>query len=145
MNCTIGTHQKQLRSLALLSVLTALMFSACTWAQTQSTLLDQGIYAEDSLGDLDKAIELYEQILADVEANRAYAAQAQYRLGVCYTKKGLEKDAAAAFRKVVDRYSDQATLGPGPCPPYETGVWDQWRNFGHGSPTDMGVVCGYDR
>ena len=112
MNYTIGTHQKRLRvrSLALLPVLAAFVFSAGTWGQNQSTLLDQGIYAEDSLGDLDKAIELYEQILANAEANRAYAAQAQYRVGVCYAKKGLESDAAAAFRKVVDRYSDQPEL-----------------------------------
>ena len=90
----------------MVSLLTAPMFSACTWAQSSSTLLDQGIYAEDSLGDLDKAIELYEQILANAEANRVYAAQAQYRLGVCYAKMGRAEDAAAAFQKVIDGYSD---------------------------------------
>ena len=56
------------RSRAWLSVLTALMFSASAWAQSQSTLLDRGIYAEDSLGDLDKAIEIYEQILGGGQA-----------------------------------------------------------------------------
>lgn len=90
----------------------AAMLAACPLAVAQSVseLMEKGIYTEETAGDLDGAIGIYEQVLLNAEANRVFAAQAQYRVGVCYVKKGQEKNAAAAFRKVVDRYSGQPTL-----------------------------------
>ncbi len=88
------------------TVFAALAAPESGWTQESTTLLDQGIYAEETVGDLDAAIGIYERILLNAEANRVYAAQAQYRLGVCYAKMGREGDASAAFQKVIDRYAD---------------------------------------
>ncbi len=84
----------------------AAILAACPmgFAQSASELLEKGIYTEETAGDLDAAIGIYEQIVENHDSNHTYVARAQFRLGVCYLKKGLEEEAAAAFRKVVDRY-----------------------------------------
>ena len=83
-----------------------LAFSPMVFAQSASELLEKGFYAEETEGDLDAAIGIYERIVEDDDANRTYIARAQFRLGVCYMKKGMEEEAAAAFLKVVERYAD---------------------------------------
>ena len=40
-------------------------------------LLEQAIFTEETVGDLDTAMELYEQIVARTDADRSYGAQAQ--------------------------------------------------------------------
>ena len=87
-----------------------LAIGAMAFAQPASELLEKGFYAEETEGDLDAAIGIYERIVEDDDANRAHIAKAQFRLGVCYVKKGMDADAAAAFRKVVERYADQPAL-----------------------------------
>ncbi len=76
-------------------------------AESTSTLLEQGVYYQDTAGDLDAAIQTYQKILADAKANRQYLAEAQYRLGVCLLKKGEPDKAIEAFQKVVEQYGDQ--------------------------------------
>jgi Tol biopolymer transport system component len=78
------------------------------WGQSVSTLLQEGIFTEETVGDLDAAIKIYEKIVAESERNRPFAAQAQYRVGMCYLKQGEKDRAAAAFRKVIDRFPQQA-------------------------------------
>ncbi len=39
-------------------------------------LLEQAIFTEETVGDLDAAMELYEQIVARTDADRSYGAQA---------------------------------------------------------------------
>ena len=79
-------------------------------AQSVSELLEKGIFAEETVGDLDAAIKIYEQIAAGAEKNRSYAAQAQYRLGMCHLKKGQKQEAVIAFRKLIDRFPKQEEL-----------------------------------
>jgi hypothetical protein len=43
-------------------------------AQSASQLLEKGIYAEETVGDLDGAIKIYKQIVAEAKANREFAA-----------------------------------------------------------------------
>lgn len=78
--------------------------------ESASTLLEKGVYYEETAGDLDAAIQTYKKVVEDAQANRKYAAEAQYRLGVCLMKKGQQQEAVEAFRKVVDLYPDQRTL-----------------------------------
>ena len=78
--------------------------------QSISALLEKGIYSEQSKGDLDAAMKLYEQILAEAKGNQALAAQAQYRLGVCYYKKKQYTQASAAFEKLIADYPEQKEL-----------------------------------
>ena len=79
-------------------------------AQTMSDLLEQAIFKEETVGDLDAAIKIYEQIVAEAKANRSYAAQAQYRLGMCYLKQGRKDHSAAAFRKLIEQFPKQREL-----------------------------------
>ncbi len=94
------------RNIAILAV-AALVFTSPAWGQSASTLLQEGIFIEETVGDLDAAIEIYERIAASAEKDRTYAALAQYRLGMCYLKKGLKQDAAVAFRKLIDQFPQQ--------------------------------------
>ena len=94
----------------LFPLVALLAISPMAFAQSVSELLEKGIFEEETAGDLDAAIGIYQQIVENHDANHKYIARAQFQLGVCYAKKGQEQDAVAAFRKVVDRYSGQPTL-----------------------------------
>ncbi|MHC4444593.1 MAG: DUF3108 domain-containing protein [Planctomycetota bacterium] len=75
-----------------------------------SNLLEKGIYAEETKGDLDEAIKIYRQIVQDTQANRRYVAQALYRMGMCYNKSGKKDEATKAFEKLIKEYADQKKL-----------------------------------
>lgn len=79
-------------------------------AASPSDLLEQGIYAQETKGDLDAAVQLYEQVVKEAKAGQALAAQAQYRLGVCLYKQKNYPAATAAFEKLVKDYPDQKEL-----------------------------------
>jgi hypothetical protein len=89
----------------------ALFFLAGSAAgQPASDLLQSGIYSQDTLGDLNSAIRIYRQILDSGPAMRLYAAQAQYRLGICLLRKGDRAGAAEAFQAVIREHPDQPAL-----------------------------------
>lgn len=67
---------------------------------------EKAFYYEDVQGDLQKAIELYEQILKKFPENREIASKAQLHIGLCYEKMGL-KEAQKAFQKVIDNFPEQ--------------------------------------
>src|SRR5690349_21745973 len=79
-------------------------------AATAGELLEKAIYAEETVGDLDQAIKLYEQVIDEGKSAQSAAAKAQYRLGLIYEKQGKGDLAAAAFRAVVDNYPDEKDL-----------------------------------
>jgi tetratricopeptide (TPR) repeat protein len=79
-------------------------------AESPSVLLQKGIFAEETEGNLDAAIRIYQQIVAEGEANRSLAAQAQYRLGVCYQKKGHKDQAIAALRQLITAFPNEGEL-----------------------------------
>lgn len=79
-------------------------------AASPSDLLEQGIYSEETKGDLDAALQLYQQAIAQSKADEAIAAQAQYHLGACYYKLRDYTNAAAAFQAVVNNYPGQTNL-----------------------------------
>ncbi len=71
---------------AMLGVVILQLGSAAVAAEPLSVLLEKGIYAEETLGDLDQAIRIYGQISAKSKAERPIAAQAQFRQGRCLTR-----------------------------------------------------------
>lgn len=75
-----------------------------------AVLLEKAIFTEETVGDLDAAIDLYKQIIEQAGIDRRHAAQAQYRLAMCYLKKGDKTAAVQHFRAVASAYSDQAEL-----------------------------------
>lgn len=79
-------------------------------AAPASVLLEQGIYTEETVGDLPRAIEIYSEIVADNQANRKYVAEALFRMGRCYESSGQTKLALEELKKLVDQYPDQEEL-----------------------------------
>jgi tetratricopeptide (TPR) repeat protein len=90
-------------SIVSAAILTCVSASA---ADLPSDLLEKAIYTEETVGDLDKAIEIYEKIISQAKANRKFVAQAQLRLGKCLLKQGKKKEAEETFRKLVARFKD---------------------------------------
>ena len=79
-------------------------------AATPSELLQKAIYTEETVGDVDAAIKLYEQVVAEGKTAQDAAAQAQYRLALCYEKKGRDADAKAAFEALIENYPNAKDL-----------------------------------
>ena len=69
--------------------------------------LHKAVYAEETEGDLDKAIGLYEQVIEEAGEAERIAAKAAYKLGGCYLKKGDKEFAALCFQSVVEKYPSQ--------------------------------------
>ncbi|MCF7956774.1 MAG: tetratricopeptide repeat protein [Phycisphaerae bacterium] len=76
---------------------------------TISTQIREGVYKEEVEGDLDAAIKIYEGIITAHADNQRYAAQATYRLGLCYLKKGQNDKAIEQFERIVKDYPTEKT------------------------------------
>ncbi len=94
------------RTVFAMVTVAALAVGTVAEAQTASELLEKGIYTEETVGDLDAAIKIYEKIVAEDQANRQFVAQAQFRLGQCLAKQGKKKGAEKVFQDLVDRFKD---------------------------------------
>lgn len=97
-------------TLSTLTLLVAALVAAPAPAQPAADLLEKAIYTEETVGDLDAAIGLYQQIVDDADATRPAAADALYRLGLCHQKQGHADQAAAAFETLVEKYPEQTDL-----------------------------------
>ncbi|MEZ5277957.1 MAG: tetratricopeptide repeat protein [Opitutaceae bacterium] len=88
-----------------------LLFAATGNAQDDkplvSELLEAGVYQEEARGDLDAAIALYQQVVDSDEISRPKAAEAQYRLAVCYQKQGNNAMAVRSFEALVKNFPNQ--------------------------------------
>lgn len=79
-------------------------------SKSASVLLQEGLYAEETEGDLEKAIGIYEQVRSEAAEIERLAAKATYQLGMCYLKKGEEEKAAEYFQEVVTKYAKQTAI-----------------------------------
>lgn len=79
-------------------------------AQTGAELLQKGIYTQETVGDIDGAIRLYQQVIALGGEAREQTAQAQYRLGQCLLRKGSTSEATKAFEKLIADFPEQKEL-----------------------------------
>ena len=99
------------RTMLLVAVVIAgVTIGSATRADSASGLLEKGIYTEETAGDLDKAIAIYEKVVAEGKAGHALAAQAQYHIGQCLLKQGKKAEATAAFQKLMSDFPDQKDL-----------------------------------
>ncbi len=96
--------------LLLLSTATLLAAAPAAWADSPSDLMEQGIYSEETKGDLASAVQLYQRVIAQAKSDQALAAQAQYHLGLCYYKQKNYTDANTAFETLVKDYPDQKDM-----------------------------------
>lgn len=79
-------------------------------AEPISTLMEKAVFTEETTGNLDEAIKLYQQIVKQTEADRSVIAQAHYRLGLCLLKKNQKPEAIEAFKKVTTLFGDQKDI-----------------------------------
>jgi hypothetical protein len=82
-------------------------------AQTQPTaseLLQRGIYAQETAGDLDGAIKIFRQIVDSHPQQREIGAQAQYRLGMTLLAKGDSNGASQEIQRLGWDYPDYNAL-----------------------------------
>ena len=96
--------------LLLLSTTTLLAAAPAAWADSASDLMEQGIYSEETKGNLASAVQLYQKVIAQAKTDQALAAQAQYHLGLCYYKQKNYTDANTAFETLVKDYPDQKDM-----------------------------------
>lgn len=71
-------------------------------------LFQAALHEEEVVGDLERAISLYEKA-ADSSQDRHLMAQALFRVGVCREKLGQER-AEAAFQRILDEFPDQQRI-----------------------------------
>src|SRR5260370_36805913 len=95
--------------------LTVLMLAACIataagFAQSAAQLLEKGIFAQETEGNLDNAIAIYRQLINGNPTQRELGAQAQYRLAQALLQKGDVVGASQEFDGLSRDYSDDAIL-----------------------------------
>jgi hypothetical protein len=96
--------------LAILHIIGIVGIVQAAVEKSPMVLFQEALYQEETEGDLDKAIELYGQVLDEAAEVKHLAARSLYQLGMCHLKKG-EKDAAADyFRQIVNKYAKQTSV-----------------------------------
>lgn len=101
---------ERLENITIIFLLAVGFFTSTAPAKTVSVLPQEGLYAEEIQGDLDAAIKIYEQVISESKETQRAAAQATYRIGMCYLKKGEKAKAAEQFQNVISKYSEQKAL-----------------------------------
>jgi len=79
-------------------------------AASSAESLEKAIYTEETKGDVKAAIQIYQQIVDDVRADRSLVAQAQLRLGLCQLKLGNKPQAISALDRLTQEFPDKDKL-----------------------------------
>ncbi|MFZ2053370.1 MAG: tetratricopeptide repeat protein [Candidatus Aminicenantales bacterium] len=80
-------------------------------AQNGYDLFQKALAKERAEGNLEEAIALYQKVIEETK-DESLAAKAQFRIGICYEKLGLNKAKLAqdAFEKVISEYPGQRDI-----------------------------------
>lgn len=100
---------RTLRVLPLVATLVCVVASPAI-AATVEELLEKGIYEEETVGNLDEAIQIYRKVVQDAAQTERVAANAQFRLAQCLLKQEKKEEAKEAFRQLVKKYPAQQEL-----------------------------------
>ena len=79
-------------------------------APSLGALLQSGVYQEETVGNLDAAAKIYQQLLDQAGTNRAYAAQAALRLGMIQLKQKQTDQGIATLTRLGTDYPEQKEL-----------------------------------
>jgi len=114
LTLTHGTFvKKRIKTMKTQFFLTiALVFLTCSVSAQEnraSVALTTAIYEEEVTGNLDKAIELYLDILKKYPDDRPVAAKTLYHLGLVNEKMGKQK-ASDYFTRLIKTYPDQTEM-----------------------------------
>ncbi|MCB1097118.1 MAG: tetratricopeptide repeat protein [Verrucomicrobiae bacterium] len=90
----------------LLGIVGLLGIVSVTWAQDAKSLLQQGLFAEEAEGKLEKAAASYQQIIDDYDAARAFAVAAIYRLAEVRRKQEQNDQAAQLYQRILAEFAD---------------------------------------
>ncbi len=101
---------KNTKTITILCLLASAFLAPFAAAESPTVLLKQGIYVEETEGDLDKAIEIYKQVLDQAAKVQRLASRATFQLGMCHLKKGEKEKAAEYFQQLISKYPTQKTL-----------------------------------
>jgi Tol biopolymer transport system component len=93
----------------LIIILTLLTCSVSAQESRASVALTAAIYEEEVTGNLDKAVNLYLEILKKYPDDRPVAARTLYHLGLVNEKMGKQK-AREYFTRLVNSYPDQSEM-----------------------------------
>jgi hypothetical protein len=88
----------------------ALMLTASAFAQTAAEQLRKGIFAQESQGKIDDAINIYRQLANSTLTPREIAAQAQYRLSQSLLQKGDIANATREMERLERDFSEYRNL-----------------------------------
>lgn len=92
---------------------TTLLLSSAAFADNKTPTLgqqlEQAIYAEETLGELDKAAVLYEAIIQQELSNKSITAEALARLIECQKKQGNIEAARTNFQKIKAEYAEHTS------------------------------------
>jgi len=91
-------------------VAVVLSMGTAAWGASPSELLEKAIHAEETAGNIDEAIKLYEQVIIEGKAARNAAAQAEYRLAQCLLKKNKPAEANAELEKLIKEFPEEKEL-----------------------------------
>jgi carboxyl-terminal processing protease len=80
------------------------------FADSADELLEKGIYTEETKGELSAAVQIYQRIVDDPQADRSLVAQAQLRLGLCQLKLGNKPQAISALERLTQEFPDKDKL-----------------------------------
>ena len=108
--CILQLRRTQTGRAAAIAGLLILLLASPVSAADAAELLEKGIYTEETVGDLNEAIKVYEQVVTAGNDARKAAAEAQFRIGACYLKQGKTDQATAAFQSVVDNFPTETEL-----------------------------------
>lgn len=103
-------HLSILKSALLAASLTLQPNAAVAQSTSPSELLEKGIYAEETKGDIESAITIYQQLVNEAKASQSLAAKAQLRLGQCLLKKNRRNEAVAAFEKLIRDFPNEKEI-----------------------------------
>ncbi|MGD0498286.1 MAG: tetratricopeptide repeat protein [Bryobacteraceae bacterium] len=93
------------------TVLAVMLFGVLAAAQDPiAEALRKGIIEEDANHNLNAAIQTYQSVLTQFNADRQTAATALFRLAECYRKQGKNDQAAAAYKRVIQDFGEQTKL-----------------------------------
>jgi carboxyl-terminal processing protease len=98
------------RSLALGMAAVTLAVAETARGASAAELLEQGIYLEETRGEIKAASDVYGQIVDDTSATRSLVAQAQLRLGLCQLKLGNKPQAISALERLTQEFPDKDKL-----------------------------------
>ncbi|HSR69781.1 MAG TPA: hypothetical protein VLU25_17760 [Acidobacteriota bacterium] len=79
-------------------------------AQPVGVQLQEAYFEELTVGNLNKAVELYQVILKDRGATRSQLAQARFRLGLALLKLGKPLEASTALRQVMRLFPEEEAV-----------------------------------